>query len=74
MNNRREFLVALGAGALGTAAPLGVRAQQPEHARRIGVLMGYAETDSEAQLRLAAFKERLALLGWAEGRNLTIDV
>lgn len=75
MNNRREFLVALGAGALATvAAPLGVRAQQPERARRIGVLMGYAETDSEAQLRLAAFKERLALLGWAEGRNLTIDV
>jgi putative ABC transport system substrate-binding protein len=36
--------------------------------------MGYAESDPEAQLRLAAFKEGLAVLGWAEGRNLTIDV
>src|SRR5258705_9528413 len=71
--NRRDTvfgLIALGA----VAGPFGVRAQQPERARRIGVLMGYAETDAEAQLRLAAFKERLAVLGWAEGRNLMIDV
>jgi putative ABC transport system substrate-binding protein len=71
--NRRD--VVFGLIALGTVAgPFGVRAQQPERARRIGVLMGYAETDGEAQLRLAAFKETLAVLGWAEGRNLTIDV
>src|SRR5258705_8693431 len=70
--NRRDTvfgLIALGA----VAGPFGVRAQQPERARRIGVLMGYAESDSEAQLRLVAFKEGLAVLGWAEGRNLTFD-
>jgi putative tryptophan/tyrosine transport system substrate-binding protein len=71
--NRRDTvlgLIALGA----VAGPFGVGAQQRESARRIGVLMGYAETDSEAQLRLAAFKEGLALSGWVEGRNLTIEV
>ena len=71
--NRRDTV--FGLIALGTiAGPFGVRAQQPERARRIGVLMGYAETDAEAQLRLAAFKEGLAMLGWAVGRNLTLDV
>ena len=42
--------------------------------RRIGVLMGYSENDSEAQTRLAAFKQTLMALGWSEGRNLRIDV
>ena len=70
--NRRDTI--LGLLALGAAGPSSLRAQQPEKARRIGVLMGYAESDSEAQLRLAAFKEGLAGLGWAEGRNVTIDV
>ncbi len=38
------------------------------------MLMGYAQTDPEAQLRFVAFKEGLALSGWAEGRDLTLDV
>jgi hypothetical protein len=42
--------------------------------RRIGVLMGYAESDAGAQLRLAAFKQGLTMLGWTEGRELTLDV
>jgi putative ABC transport system substrate-binding protein len=71
MNRRDTLLGFLALSAV--AAPLGVRAQQRESARRIGVLMGYAETDSEAQLRLAAFKEGLAVSGWVEGR-LTIEV
>ena len=69
---RREFLGILG----GTAAawPFASRAQQAESVRRIGVLMGYAENDPEAQIRLAAFKEALVALGWNEGRNLRIDL
>ena len=41
--------------------------------RRIGVLMGYAESDSEAQALIAAFREGLQKLGWTEGRNTRID-
>ncbi len=42
--------------------------------RRVGVLMGYAETDPEAQARFGAFRQGLADLGWVEGRNLRLDV
>lgn len=69
---RREFLGALGGAA---AWPLVARAQQPtDRMRRIGVMVGYAEDDPEAQTRLAAFKQGLLTLGWSEGRNLKIDV
>jgi hypothetical protein len=43
---RRGFITLLGSAA---AWPLAVHAQQSERVRRIGVLMGYAESDSEAQ-------------------------
>ena len=68
---RREFL-----GVLGGAAswPLAARAQQSDRARRIGVLMGYAESDKEAQAWVAAFREGLQKLGWAEGHNFRIDI
>jgi ABC-type uncharacterized transport system substrate-binding protein len=42
--------------------------------RRIGVLMAYAESDSEAQAWIAAFREGLQKLGWTEGRNISLDV
>jgi putative ABC transport system substrate-binding protein len=70
MTTRRELLIALGAGTL-TAALVSFA---QDKVRRIGVLMGYAESDPEARLRLAAFKEGLAVLGWVEGRNLWIDL
>ena len=41
--------------------------------RRIGVLMGYAESDQEGQIFVAAFREELQKLGWAERRNIRID-
>jgi len=67
---RREFITLLGGAA---TWPLAVRAQQGERMRRIGVLMGYAESDSDAQAKVAAFREGLQRLGWAEGRNIRID-
>ena len=41
--------------------------------RRIGVLMGFAERDREGQGFVAAFRDGLQKLGWAEGRNIQID-
>src|SRR6202163_2303538 len=68
---RRDFIKVI-AGS--TAAwPLAVRAQQSERKRRVGVLMGLAGDDVEAQDRIAAFKQGLQQSGWTEGRNLQID-
>jgi len=50
-----------------------VAAQQPGQIRRIGVLMAHAENDPEGQAFVAAFRETLQKLGWAEGRNIRID-
>jgi len=67
---RREFITLLGGAA---AWPLASRAQQGERMRRIGALMSFAESDPEAQARVAVFKEALQKLGWAEGRNILIE-
>jgi putative tryptophan/tyrosine transport system substrate-binding protein len=69
---RREFITFAG-GAV-ALRPLVAWGQQSERVRRIGVMMGYAEDDSEAQTRLTAFKQGLLTLGWHEGRNIKIDV
>ena len=68
---RREFITLLGGAAV--AWPLAARAQQPERMRRIGVLMGQAADDPEAQARVAAFVQGLQELGWTDGRNVRID-
>jgi len=67
---RREFIAALGGSAV--AWPFTARAQQAERQRRIGVLLGLAENDSEGQARLGAFLQTLQQLGWIDGRNMQI--
>jgi putative ABC transport system substrate-binding protein len=68
---RREFITLLGGAA--AVWPLSTSAQQPDRMRRIGVLMGHAESDLEAQAHIAAFWEGLQKLGWTEGRNTKIN-
>ena len=71
--NRRDTLLAL----LALSAPaelFAADAKSSDKMRRLGVLMGYAESDTEAQIRFKLFTERLAALGWVEGRNLKIDL
>ena len=68
---RRELIILLGGAVV--SWPLAARAQQPDRVRRIGVLMGFAENDSQAQAMIAAFREGLEKLGWTEGRNIRID-
>jgi putative ABC transport system substrate-binding protein len=67
---RREFVKLLG-GAI-TAWPR-VALAQSNQMRRVGVLMGYPETDAEAQAYFAAFRDSLRRLGWIDGRNIRID-
>jgi putative ABC transport system substrate-binding protein len=68
---RREFFTVLSGAA---AWPLAARAQQVDHVRSVGVLMGYAESDPAAQSWFAAFRTALGKLGWTEGSNLRIEV
>ena len=68
---RREFITLLGGAA---AWPLAARAQQPQRMRRIGVLMPLGENDPVAKAYVSAFTQALAGLGWADGRNVRMDV
>jgi putative ABC transport system substrate-binding protein len=67
---RRDFIAGLGA----VAWPLAARAQQGESVRRIGVLLGTVEGDADTKVRLAAFRQGLLELGWAEGRNVRLEI
>ena len=69
---RRDFISLIGGPAI--AWPLAAPAQQGERVRRIGVLMGYAETDTAAQAQVVALRQELQKLGWEKGRNIRVDV
>lgn len=68
---RREFIRLVGGAVAGW--PFAAQAQQPAATRRVGVLINLSENDLEAQRLITAFRERLAQLGWVDGRNLRID-
>jgi putative tryptophan/tyrosine transport system substrate-binding protein len=67
---RRDFITLLGGAA--AAWPLGVRAQQPERMRRIGVL----EVTSLAlnATNFDAFRQSLRALGYVEGQNYCSNI
>jgi putative ABC transport system substrate-binding protein len=69
---RREFIAGLGGAA--AAWPLVARAQQGTRVRRIGVLISGDENDPVYKRRLSAFKQAFADLGWADGRNVRMDL
>jgi putative tryptophan/tyrosine transport system substrate-binding protein len=68
---RREFIAGL-AGAV--TWPLAARAQQSDRTKRVGVLMGWDESDPVAKNWLSKFTQGLSELGWTDGRNLRMDV
>jgi putative ABC transport system substrate-binding protein len=67
---RREFVGLIGGAA---AWSIEARAQQPEHFRRIGVLLPAAADDAEYQSRVGAFLQALGHLGWTIGGNVRIE-
>src|SRR6516225_5521374 len=69
---RREFIKAITGSAV--AWPLAARAQQGEDMRRLGIIIGPAGEESETKDRITAFLQELKRLGWAEGRNVRIEM
>src|SRR6516165_3979699 len=69
--NRRETITLLGGAAVW---PLAARAQQGGRVRRIGVLIPGDENDPERKTQVSAFIHALAGLGWADGRNVRMDL
>src|SRR6516162_6033018 len=67
---RRDFIALFRAAA--AIWPLTARGG-PNTTKRVGVLAPFNKNDPESQVNLAAFRQRLAELGWAEGRNVAID-
>jgi putative ABC transport system substrate-binding protein len=57
-----------------TAWPLAARAQQDGRVRLVGMLIAAPDNDPQFQIRVAAFRETLAKLGWVEGRNLRTEL
>jgi putative ABC transport system substrate-binding protein len=70
MIRRREFIAGIGAAAW----PVVARAQQDGRVRRIGVLFSMSEIDPVGKSLHSAFTQKLAELGWTEGRNVRFDV
>jgi putative tryptophan/tyrosine transport system substrate-binding protein len=68
---RRQLVRLLGGAA--AAWPLAAKAQSSDRMRRIGMLVGFAESDPESPARLVAFRQGLERLGWKEGRTVHIE-
>jgi putative ABC transport system substrate-binding protein len=68
---RREFITLLGGAA---AWPLAARAQQGERMRQVGIIIGPTGEESETKARIDALLQELKHLGWAEGRNVRIEI
>jgi putative ABC transport system substrate-binding protein len=68
---RRDFITLLGGAA---AWPVVARAQQGGRMRRVSVLVPGDENDPVWKTRVSAFAQALAGFGWADGRNLRMDL
>ena len=69
---RREFITLF--GGVAAAWPLAARAQQADRMRRLGVLRSADAGDPKGKAQLFAFTEELAVLGWADGPNLRMEI
>jgi hypothetical protein len=71
---RRDVLTLLDGTMAALSRPLTAPAQQDGRMRRMGVLTTSPENDAEILARLAAFRQRLGVLGWVEGRTLQTTI
>ena len=74
MNDRRKFLVVLGAAGFAPCVLVAQPKQTPERAGKpVRVSLLAATTSAMFQLQEKAFVETMRELGWAEGRNVVYD-
>jgi len=69
---RRDLVVGL--GVVAAVWPASLWAAPTENRKRIGILMAIAESDNEAQTRIATFQDALRKLNWMPGRNLEVEI
>jgi putative ABC transport system substrate-binding protein len=67
---RRDFMTLVGGTTV--ASPFVARAQQPERVRLISIVTGF--TADVIRRPVAAFRDKLKELGWADGQNVRIDL
>jgi putative ABC transport system substrate-binding protein len=67
---RRAFVTLLGGAAI---RPFPALAEKSDGVRRVGVIMGFAESDEVWQTYLATFRRALQDLGWTDSRNIRFD-
>jgi ABC-type uncharacterized transport system substrate-binding protein len=67
---RRAFVTLLGGAAIW---PFPALAEKSDGVRRVGVIMGFAESDEVWQTFLATFRRALQDLGWTDRRNIRFD-
>jgi putative ABC transport system substrate-binding protein len=67
---RRAFVTLLGGAAIW---PFPALAEKSDGVRRVGVIMGFAESDEVWQTYLATFRRALQDLGWTDRRNIRFD-
>ena len=67
---RRDFIIG---AAVAAVLPRAARLEPRVPARRIGMLLLFAESDPEAQVRVKAFGQGLRALDWREGDNVNIE-
>ena len=68
---RRDFFKVIAGSAVGW--PLAARAQRPDAMRKIGMIMGFPESDPQARPRVNAFLAALQELGWNDGGNIKME-
>jgi putative ABC transport system substrate-binding protein len=68
---RRKFVALLGGAA--ASSGLWPMTAMGQTVRRVGIIMGTAQNDPEAQLRVSTFREGLRRLGWIDGSNIRFE-
>src|ERR1700733_12743189 len=69
---RRDVVTLLGGAATLPLIGSPMMGQAAERVRRIGALLGWVDAEPH-RARLAAFVERMAQLGWVDGRNVRLE-